>query len=246
MRSILLLCVMREHGSATADGGVAPSQSALRRLAGGRFHPRYSRQAVDDAVTTLGSGGVVLMPADTVYGFFGRADMLQPTERVYEIKRRDRGKPFGIYTNEEKVSRWAVLNPNAQALINTFWPKALTIVLPHTEALPSWFTKIGTVGVLTAANPLLSEVIARVDGPVFGTTVNYSGEPSIIHSSDALEFLGKVDCMIGDDSIIVYNESSTIVDCTTQPPAVIREGVVPTTAIAEVLEGLLVDFSRRR
>lgn len=212
----------------------------------GSFHPTYSQAAVDEAVAALNAGGVTLLPADTVYGFFGRCDIKESTERVYDIKQRDRGKPFGVYTNERKVEQWVQMNDNARLLMKTFWPKAMTVILPHTDALPDWFTGIGTVGVLTAANPLITEVIERVDGPIFGTTVNYSGEPSIIHATDAMHFLDKVDVMIGDDSIIVYNESSTIVDCTIDPPAVIREGVVATADIARVIDGLGIDFSRRR
>jgi L-threonylcarbamoyladenylate synthase len=210
------------------------------------LYSKYTADSVDDAVQVLTQGGVALLPADTVYGFFGRCDIKESTERVYNIKQRDRGKPFGIYTNQRKVEQWVEMNDNARLLIDTFWPKAMTVVLPHSDALPGWFTGIKTVGVLTAANPLISEIIERVDGPVFGTTVNYSGEPSIIHASEAMHFLDKVDVMIGDDSIIVYRQSSTIVDCTIDPPAVIREGVVAFSDIAEVMNGLGLDFSRRR
>lgn len=212
----------------------------------GKLFSDHTPEAVDAAVEALNAGGVTLLPADTVYGFFGRADVKESTERVYDIKKRDRGKPFGIYTNEEQASKWAQLNDNAKLLIDAFWPKAMTLVLPQTDALPAWFTGIGTVGVLTAANPLISAVIERVEGPIFGTTVNYSGEPSILKAADAMKFLNSVDVMIGDDSVIVYNESSTIVDCTIEPPAVIREGVVPTDAIRSVISGLGIDFSRRR
>ncbi len=212
----------------------------------GTFHEKYSPAAVDEAVRVLDAGGVALLPADTVYGFFGRADVPESTNRVYDIKRRDRGKPFGIYTNERKVDRWVQMDDTARLLMKTFWPRAMTVILPRTEAIPAWFTGIETVGVLTAANPLISAVVERVDGPVFGTTVNYSGEPSIIHAADAMHFLDSVDVMVGDDDVIVYNESSTIVDCTIDPPAVIREGVVPTSEIRRVIADLGIDFSRRR
>jgi L-threonylcarbamoyladenylate synthase len=212
----------------------------------GNFYGTHTPEAVDDAVAALNAGGVALLPADTVYGFFGRADVKESTERVYDIKRRDRGKPFGVYTNTRQVERWVEMNDSARLLMDTFWPRAMTVVLPQSDALPGWFTGIGTVGVLTAANPLISSVIERVDGPIFGTTVNYSGEPSIIHASEAMHFLDSVDVMIGDDSVIVYHESSTIVDCTIEPPAIIREGVVRTDEIRALIPDLGIDFSRRR
>jgi tRNA A37 threonylcarbamoyladenosine synthetase subunit TsaC/SUA5/YrdC len=61
-----------------------------------------------------------------------------------------------------------------------------------------------------------------------------------------MHFLDSVDVMIGDDSVIVYHESSTIVDCTIEPPAIIREGVVRTDEIRALIPDLGIDFSRRR
>ena len=109
----------------------------------------------------------------------------------------------------------------AARLIDAFWPEALCLVLPKKPTIPDRFTGgLATIAVMTAANPVISGVVSGVDAPLFGTTVNYSGEPSIRFAADAAEFFDRVDVTIGDDSIPVYHKSSTMVDCTVDPPAV--------------------------
>jgi L-threonylcarbamoyladenylate synthase len=206
-----------------------------------------SPEAVDAAVRALSDGGVALMPADTVYAFFGRADDPLSTERVYAIKQRDRGKPFVLYTNLAKVERWAEITPVADRLIEAFWPRALALVLPMRSSIPDWFTNgLESIAVMTATNPVISAVVERVDAPLFGTTVNYSGEPSITTGAAAVEFANRVDVMVADDSKLVYNCSSTIVDCTVTPPAIIREEAIPAEQVRRVIADVAVDFARRR
>jgi L-threonylcarbamoyladenylate synthase len=211
------------------------------------YFDQATPEAIEAATRVLATGGVALLPADTVYGFFGRADDPGATERVYDIKKRDRGKPFVLYTNAEQVGRWAEVTPVAARLIDAFWPEALCLVLPKKPTIPDRFTGgLATIAVMTAANPVISGVVSGVDAPLFGTTVNYSGEPSIRFAADAAEFFDRVDVTIGDDSIPVYHKSSTMVDCTVDPPAVIREEAIPAAAVREVVADLTVDFTRRR
>ena len=213
----------------------------------GALYEGATPQAIDAAVDALSGSGVVLMPADTVYGFFGMAAAQEAVERVYGIKQRDRGKPFVLYTDARSVDRWAEVGPVAKELVDTFWPEALALVLPRRDTIPAWFTAGGpTVAVMTAANHLISSVVSLVDGPVFGTTVNYSGEPSITTGADAMRFRDRVDVMIVDDSIPVYNVSSTILDCTIDPPVVIREEAIPLERIHQRIPGVRVDRSRRK
>ncbi len=206
-----------------------------------------SSEVVAACTKALFAGGIALAPADTVYGFFGRADVPAAVERVYGIKQRDRGKPFVLYTNERAVERWAELTPVGRLLIDRFWPGALALVFTKTSGIPDWFTNGSpTIAVMTASNSLISEVIRGVDAPLFGTTVNYSGEPSIKRASEAICFRDAVDVMVADDTIPIYNKSSTIIDCTVHPPVIIREEAIPADEVRAVLPDIDVNFARRK
>lgn len=206
-----------------------------------------SPEAVSAAVEALSGGGVAILPADTVYDFFGRADVPESVNRVYDIKKRDRGKPFMLYTNREQVAKWAELNAMARRLIDAVWPQPLGLVLNRTSAVPGWFTGGSpTLAVVTASNAIVAPVTDRVAGPLFATTVNYSGEATVRCGDEAMKFAHYVDVFVADDAQVLYNRPSTIVDCTVSPPAIIREGTIPAHVISEIAPEVTFDPSRLR
>jgi L-threonylcarbamoyladenylate synthase len=206
-----------------------------------------SPEAIQAAVEALSRGGVAILPADTVYDFFGRADVADSVNRVYAIKQRDRGKPFMLYTNREEVAKWAELTPVARRLIDAVWPQPLGLLLPKTSNVPGWFTGgLATLAVVTASNSIVAPVIERVPGPLFATTVNYSGERTVRNGEEARAFAAYVDVFIDDDTQVIYNRPSTIVDCTAAPPAIIREGTIPVQVVTEIIPDVAFDPSRLR
>jgi L-threonylcarbamoyladenylate synthase len=206
-----------------------------------------SPEAIHAAVEALSRGGVAILPADTVYDFFGRADVPDSVNRVYAIKQRDRGKPFMLYTNREQVAKWAELTPVARRLIDAVWPRPLGLLLPKTSNVPGWFTGgLPTLAVVTASNSIVAPVTERVPGPLFATTVNYSGERTVRNGEEARAFARDVDVFIDDDTQVIYNRPSTIVDCTASPPAIIREGTIPVRIIGEIIPDVTFDPSRLR
>lgn len=180
-------------------------------------------------------GGVVLFPADTVYGFFGNALDPKSYERVYDIKRRERRKPFVIYTVASRVEQIAHLNPMAQRLIERFWPEdALALVLPKKSIILNGFTDgKDTVAVMSASGSFISEVMRTCNSVIFGTTCNISGMPEITKIDDAYQFDGQINIAVGGDSLLRHGVPSTIVDCTSAVPKILRESAIPASIIFE-------------
>ncbi|OAD21260.1 Sua5/YciO/YrdC/YwlC family protein, partial [Candidatus Thiomargarita nelsonii] len=107
-------------------------------------HPKIfpsNEDGIRRAVNIVNNGGVVILPADTVYGFFCSAVRREAVERVYQSKQREKRKPFVIYTNKDKVSEVVELNEIAQHLINELWPKALSLILHKKAIIADWFTQ---------------------------------------------------------------------------------------------------------
>lgn len=186
-------------------------------------------QCVDD-------GGVALFPADTVYGFFGNALDPKSYERVYDIKRRERRKPFVIYTVASRVEQVAYLNPMAQRLIERFWPdEALALVLLKKDIISNSFTDgKDTVAVMSASGIFISEVMRTCNTIMFGTTCNISGMPEITKIDDAHEFFEQVSIAVGGDDLLRHSVPSTIVDCTGATPKILRESSIPASVVFEV------------
>jgi len=203
-------------------------------------------QGVERAIEVINNGGVAILPADTVYGLFAKATCKEAVERVYSIKKREMRKPFVIYTNKNKVGDVCKINGTAKSFIDSVWPKALALILPKRESVPDWFTNdMETVAVMTAQNELITKVIGGVEAPIFGTTVNISGEPELKTGEGVMPFIDQVDLLVHKDDLIVYNKPSTMVDCTVTPPKIARLSALSVDLLKRVVPDLQVDLKRR-
>lgn len=203
-------------------------------------------ESIAKAVEVISKGGVAILPADTVYGFFGSAVNLESVNRVYQIKKREKRKPFVIYTNKEKVHNVAEVNDYAQKYIDSLWPAALCLIVNKKPIISDYFTDNNpTVGVMTAQNEVISRVTKEVDEPIFGTTCNISGEPEIKKAEELMGFVDQVDIMLSGDHIPIYNKPSTIINCIVSPPKIIRLSSLSHEEIKKVTPELEMDLSLR-
>ncbi len=211
------------------------------------MHVTADDAGIASAIKVIKEGGVAVLPTDTVYGFFGDATNPAAVERVYAIKNRDRGKPFVIHTRAEDVHRWARLTPSASAFIEAFWPGPLALVLKKTDEVGDWFTHgLDTVAVMSSRNHVMQGVAARMEVPVFGTTLNYAGEPEIKTAEGALQFDDVVDLILAGDELSRFDKPSTMVDCTTEPSAVIRLSATGMDELCSVVPTLALAPERRK
>lgn len=212
-------------------------------------HPKVlqaTQENIEYAIDIVSNGGVAILPADTVYGFFTVATKQESVDRIYNIKRRERRKPFVIYTNQDKVGDVVDLNDVAKQLIDQVWPKALSLILPKRKIIADWFTNHQpTLAVMTAQNRVVSQLIAGVKEPVLGTTCNISGEPELKKAEQVFQFIDQVDVLIADDSIPIYNKPSTMIDCTVTPPKIARLSSLSLEELRTVIPELEVDLERR-
>lgn len=184
----------------------------------------------------IDNGGVVIFPGDTVYGIFGNALDPKSFERVYEIKKRDRNKPFVIYTIKSQVDKIAQMTPMAETLIQKFWPnEALSVVLYKKDIISDSYTHgRDTVAIMSAGGEFISEVLRNSKTFIFGTTCNISGMPEITKIQDTYQFKDEVDLIVGGDHLIKHSVPSTIVDCTGSLPKILRESSIPSSVIFDV------------
>lgn len=80
----------------------------------------------------LNKDGVVILPTDTLYGIIGKALSKKVVERIYEIKGRDKSKPFIVLiTSYKDLEIFGVKVGEEQAkILPKFWPGKVTVILP--------------------------------------------------------------------------------------------------------------------
>jgi tRNA threonylcarbamoyl adenosine modification protein (Sua5/YciO/YrdC/YwlC family) len=189
------------------------------------------------AVTALRRGGVVGIPTDTVYGL--AVDPWRPgaTDRLFEVKGRPRGVALPVLVADPaQVSDLAgPIGPGPGRLMAAWWPGPLTIVLARRADLTADLGGDGTtVGVRCPAHAV-ARAIAEAAGPIATTSANRHGEPPATQALEVAHGLEGLALVV--DAGVCGGEPSTVVDCTTDPPRVLRRGPIPWERLASTLQG---------
>lgn len=173
----------------------------------------------------LRSGGVVLLPTDTIYGLHALATDQRAADRVAEIKGRSDTKPFVVLgASIGQLQDIGIdIRPDLLNALQSLWPAPLTAILPLRRPIPA-SRGASTLAVRIPALDWLRELVAQT-GPLLSTSANRSGEPPITDPENlARDLQNKLDglCVGG----LGHSEPSTIMDFTGDEPRLIREGDV--------------------
>lgn len=180
-----------------------------------------------EAVARLERGEAVVFPTDTVYGL-GVAVAHRADPRVlFELKRRDAGKPVAwLVDGSDALYRYGRDVPDcARLLVAEGWPGALTVIVKAGEAVPrAYRSQDGTIGLRMPANDVALELIRAVGSPLATTSANVSGSPAACAFSEVDDALLSRVFALADDSQVQIGRASTVVDCSTDDVVVLREG----------------------
>jgi tRNA threonylcarbamoyl adenosine modification protein (Sua5/YciO/YrdC/YwlC family) len=186
------------------------------------------REGIAAAATAIRAGKLVILPTDTVYGIAADAFTPRAITGLLAAKGRGRAMPVPVLIADvdtmEGVSR--NLGSAARLLTRACWPGGLTVIVEHPPSL-AWDLGDGqgTVAVRVPDDDLARDLL-RETGPLGVSSANRSGRPPARTADDAIEALGDVVSVVLDDGPRPDGEASTIVDCTCDPPRVLRVGSV--------------------
>ncbi len=200
---------------------------------------------LDRAAALLRRGGVVAFPTETVYGLGANAFDARAVARIFEIKARPAFDPLIVHVSDgamlERVAQ--DVPATARALMQTFWPGPLTIVLRKRAALGDLVTAgLPTVAVRMPAHPIARDLIERAGTPIAAPSANPFGYLSPTQAAHVERMLGaRVDCII-DGGSTEHGVESTIVML--EPyPVLLRHGAIPVEAIEAAIGPLERELS---
>lgn len=194
------------------------------------------------AVEILRCGGLVAFPTETVYGLGANALDAAAVERIFVAKGRPANNPIIVHVADAvHASRVAASWPMiASKLAGRFWPGPLTLVLPKKETVPDIVTAgAPTVAVRVPVHPVARALLETVQLPIAAPSANRSSELSPTtaeHVRQALD--GRID-MILDGGPCPGGIESTVLDVTTDPPRLLRPGLVTVEQIETVVGPIL-------
>jgi L-threonylcarbamoyladenylate synthase len=185
---------------------------------------------VEPAAEIIRCGGVVAFPTETVFGLGADATNPQAIAKLFEAKGRPSDNPLIVHLSE--VANWSqaarALPPVAEQLLHRFAPGPLTVVLPKQPSICDAVTAgLETVGVRIPAHSLARHLLAACKVPVAAPSANRSSLPSGTTWQTVLEDLdGLIDAVLCGQIACEFGIESTVVDCTSQPPRILRPGAI--------------------
>lgn len=204
-----------------------------------------ARIVVDDAegrleaIGELRRGALVALPTDTVYGLAVALDADDGLPRLFAAKERPLDRAIVLLVDGlDQARSVGVVGPAALALAEAFWPGGLTIVLSQLPAglLPEVLTGgARTIGVRLPDHACPRD-LARAIGPLPTTSANRSGAPEAKDAHGVVAQLGERIDLVLDGGAARGGIPSTVVDCATDEPRILRAGAISPDRIASVLE----------
>jgi tRNA threonylcarbamoyl adenosine modification protein (Sua5/YciO/YrdC/YwlC family) len=198
------------------------------------------KAAVDAASLAVQRGGLVVLPTDTVYGLAADAFDKDAVQDLLDAKGRGREMPPPVLVSAATtLDALAVRVPSwARALIEEFWPGALTLVC-HAHASLQWDLgdTRGTVAVRMPDHPVALEILERT-GPLAVSSANLTGQLPATEAEHAERMLGDEVEVIVDAGRSPGGHASTIVDATATPGRLLRLGAISLERLNQVLEPL--------
>ncbi|WP_422686428.1 L-threonylcarbamoyladenylate synthase [Candidatus Planktophila dulcis] len=213
-------------------------------MTSGQFVSNCTADAMARAAQSLKSGSLIAFPTETVYGLGADATNQQAVARVYEVKGRPADHPLIVHIGEmQDIAQWSDEIPDyAIALARAFWPGPMTLILKRSSLAQDFITGgQDTVGLRVPnhviALALLNE-FKKIGGKgIAAPSANRFGHVSPTTAkavSDELTQYLAQDDLILDGGPSQVGVESTIIDCTTQSPKILRPGAITEEMIEEV------------
>ena len=217
----------------------------------GRFLSNCSIDSLNIAAQRLKDGSLVVFPTETVYGLGADATNALAVARIYEVKGRPADHPLIVHIGDLKyLEQWVAEIPKyAIELARKFWPGPMTLILKRSELAKDFITgNQDTVGIRIPDNRLalgLLQAFHYLGGMgIAAPSANRFGQVSPTTAAAVQEEIG--DYLADSDLVIDGGSSdvgleSTIIDCTTDAPRVLRPGAITVEMIEEVTGKTLVN-----
>ena len=200
--------------------------------------------AIAQAAKLIAAGEVVAFPTETVYGLGADGLNGAAVTRIFAAKGRPADNPLILHIarTEDILPLTGGLNENAKALMHTFWPGPLTLVVPKSEQVPDEVTAgLATVAVRMPSHPVAVALILAAGCPIAAPSANLSGKPSPTNAADVAEDMDGKIAGILDGGRCGIGVESTVVDTTTPVPTILRPGGITREMLEERLGAVEID-----
>lgn len=198
---------------------------------------------LDKAADLLSKGRIIVYPTDTTYAL--GANALDPTaiRLLFDLKGRQPESPMHVIVSDlEMAQQYVVLNEAARIVARRFLPGPLTLILPKREIVPDILVSgRKTLGIRIPSNTICQRLAEKTKIPFTTTSANITGGENPYTIDEVVKQFGsqidQVELLI-DQGPLPRMPPSTLIDLTTSPPTILRQGPISAAELIEVLDSL--------
>jgi tRNA threonylcarbamoyl adenosine modification protein (Sua5/YciO/YrdC/YwlC family) len=193
------------------------------------FPANIDVRKTEEIAQILRHDGVIIYPTDTVYSMGCSIESQKGIEKLAKLKgvKVEKNRFAIICSDLTHLSDYAKqIDTSTFRLLKRLLPGPYTFILEAGGLLPRFFAgKRKTIGIRVPDHPVPKEIVRALGCPILTTSLHaedmmmeYPTDPSEIYD----QWQDKVDVVIdsGPGGLI----ASTVVDCTSGEPVLIREG----------------------
>ena len=183
-------------------------------------------QYIDLAHNALENGDVIVYPTDTLYGFGVDATNTSAVQKLNRLK--GRVQPLSIVLESiEHIQHYAELDHNISNEMGQLFPGQYTALLPAKQNELSPLVQSGSpkIGIRIPDHFFPIKLVQLLKKPIITTSINRHGKEALNDVTQVEIDFPNVD--IFEDSTHIPSTGSTIIDFSTSPPEVVREGDAP-------------------
>ena len=197
--------------------------------------------AIIEAGKIIRDQGIVIFPAQCLYGLAANALDPKAVQKIFDLKQRPKNNPILVLIQTQKD-----LNPlvkhipdSARILMDRFWPGNLTLIFEAADQVSPLLTAhTQKIGIRVPVHPVARALVKQVQGPITGTSANLSGQPACSRVSQLPLAMVRGADLILDAGHLKGGIGSTIVDVTCDPVRILRQGMVSSIKISQALSPL--------
>jgi len=188
---------------------------------------KQEKISVDEIVSALKNGAVLVLPTDTVYGLVCDATNNEAVEKIFRIKQRDKSKTLPIFVEDVRMAKeHAVISGGQEEFLKKNWPGAVTVVLERKDGLSALVYMDNTIAMRQPKYNLIIDIIKSLGKPLAQTSANISDRMSLTQIREVIntfsETADKPDLIV-DAGDLPKNEPSAIIDLTKEEIKILRK-----------------------
>ncbi len=184
------------------------------------------QRLINKAVEVFKAGGVVVYPTDTHYGIGCDIMNKKAIERIYQLKQRNKNKPFSfICSGLKNISHYAKVSNYAYKTMRRLLPGPYTFILEGSKLVPKiMLTKRKTAGIRVPDNKICLALVEGLGNPIITTSATMP-DGTILDNASLIQdvFKRRIDVVI--DGSVVSGMASSVISLINDEPEVLRKGM---------------------